>query len=243
MPDYYCTSCQGKLGTESINIAEGVALCPSCGTLSRLSELIDNTPAKPEVVNNPPRGCTITDMVDKMRVRVSTRSVGGAAGLLFFCLFWNGIVSVFVLLAISGLYSNLVGPVPDSFPGPDMGEDPMGLGMSIFLCIFLIPFVTVGAIVFGALLLSLIGRVDIDIAPDKASVRTAIGPLGWTRRFDPRQAKKVMIGRSKIETNGEHKPLIEIQADRTVRFGSGLSEQKLEWLQAVLKSLLLGSGR
>jgi hypothetical protein len=42
-----------------MNIAEGVALCPSCGRLSRLSQIIEFHKPMRELIDHPPRGCTL----------------------------------------------------------------------------------------------------------------------------------------------------------------------------------------
>lgn len=243
MTDHYCPSCDTELTSESINIAEGVALCPSCGKLTRLSEVIEYEKPSEEIVNDPPPGCSLHNDYDTTVIRISIRSFGGFLGALFICLFWNGITSVFVVIALSGLYANLVGPVPVWFPAPTMDDGPMGLGMTLFLCLFLTPFVTIGLIMFGAVLLAMGGSIVVRVGRDWATVKTGVGPIGYTRRFDPRKVKNISTGRSKIETNGEHKELIEIDADRTVRFASGLEEAKRDWLIAVLRRLLKDTGR
>ena len=157
MSDYFCPSCDTPLASEHINIAEGVALCPGCGKLSRLSEVVEHERPSDEIVNDPPPGCSLNNEINATVIRISLRSVGGCVGSLAVCLFWNGITSVFVLIALSGLYANLIGPVPAWFPAPTMDDGPMGLGMTIFLCLFLTPFVTIGMIMFGAVLDLLMG--------------------------------------------------------------------------------------
>lgn len=241
MSDYYCPACDAPLTNEDINITEGVALCPGCGKMSRLSEVIEYERPSEEVVNTPPPGCTLTNQLNTTVIRVSLRSFGGFLGALFICLFWNGITSIFVLIALAGLYTNLIGPLPAWFPAPDF-DDGMSLGMTLFLCLFLTPFVLIGLMMFVGVLLAMMGSIVIRVGSDWATVKTGVGPVGYTRRFDPRQVRSVGAGRSKIETNGEHKKLIQIEADRTVRFASGLSEAKHDWLIAVLRRLLKGKG-
>jgi hypothetical protein len=242
MTDHYCPSCDAPLATSDINIAEGVALCPDCGKLSRLSDVIEYEMPSDEVVNDPPSGCSLHNDIDATVIRVSLRSFSGFLGALFFCLFWNGITGVFVLIALAGLYTNLVGPLPAWFPAPDF-DDGMGLGMTLFLCVFLTPFVTIGLMMLGVVLMCMMGSLVIRIGRDLATVKTGIGPVGWTRRFNPRQFRSIKSGQTKWQQNGEHKQLIEIEAYRTVRFASGLSEAKRDWIIAVLRRLLRDSSR
>ncbi len=238
MPRNLCPVCGTEYHSESINIKEGVALCPGCGQLSRLSDVVAEDQSVVERISQPPRGCTVVDAGREILVRASLRSVVGFFGSLFVCLFWNGIVSVFVLIAVSGLYSNLVGPLPEWFPSPDDGDMP--LGMTLFLCIFMIPFVVIGLGMVGALFMNLAGRVEVKIGEDEASVFTGIGPIGWRRRFDPSQVHGVKLGYAKWESNGSHNELIVIDADRTVKFGTMLRDGRREWLRAILHALLAG---
>src|SRR4051812_26936777 len=94
--DNYCPRCGGPLGAESINLAEGVALCPACGQLSRLSDVAARRRPIAEVLAKPPPGCSIDQWGQTFVVRASLRSAGAFGGALVVALFWNGIVSVFV---------------------------------------------------------------------------------------------------------------------------------------------------
>lgn len=233
-----CPACSAALPAEQINVAQGIAFCGSCGKLSRLDEVLLHADFDRHL-QRVPDGCSIIDDGRTIHVRASLRSIGGALGMLAIALFWNGIVSVFVLLAIAGLWFNLVGPLPAGLPDPEMNGEPMSLGMTIFLCIFLIPFITVGAGMIGMMLMYLRGRIDIRIDDEKGTIRTGIGLVGWTRRFDPKAVTKVTIGETSWQENDRHKPLIRIDADDTIKFGSSLTEVRRDWLRAVLQVLLL----
>lgn len=60
MSENFCPGCGAGLPVESINIAEGVALCPDCGRLSRLRDVVDRKRPINEVLADPPRGCSLT---------------------------------------------------------------------------------------------------------------------------------------------------------------------------------------
>lgn len=238
MANSSCPQCGDELPSESINIAEGVAHCRGCGTLSRLSEVVERQRPVAAIIERPPAGCSVSQAGQEIQIWVSLKSATTFLGALFFALFWNGIVSVFVVIAIAGLYSNLIGPLPAWFPAPQMNNKEMSLGMSLFLCLFLTPFVTVGAVSIGTLILAATGRILIRIDTDAASIGTGLTALSWWRRFDPAAVRRVTIGYSTWQTNGEHSPLIVIEADRTIKFGSFLPAERREWLQVVLHELL-----
>lgn len=232
----YCPHCDTPLGMESINITEGVALCSSCGTLSRLSEVVEQTRPLEELVDNPPPGCTISEWGDHTTLYATLRSGSGLLGSLFVAVFWNGITSIFVLGALTSLYQNLIGPLPKWVPTLD---DAMPLGMALFMCVFLIPFVLIGAAMIFAVFSYACGRVEITIDRHEAKVRTGCGPFNWTQRFDPNQVEEVDLGLTRWKSNDQHQEQIEIHADRTVKFGSMLSEERREWLCEVLRAKLL----
>jgi hypothetical protein len=239
-----CPDCDQQIQADDINIREGVALCPGCGKLSRLSELNAGERSAAEVLDSPPSGCAVYPLGNAVVVSASLRSFGTAVGCLAIALFWNGIVSVFVLIAFCGLYTNLVGPLPNWFPAPGKGNvnakgGPMELGEALFLCVFLIPFVTVGTGLAGAVVLTIFGKIRVVVDEFDSYVATGVGFLRWKSRFDARAVRAVNRSFSTWKTNDRHQPLIELVANRTIKFGSFLREERMEWLLAVLKKLFL----
>ena len=233
----FCPDCGEQLTSESINLGEGVALCPSCGQLSRLSEVVGLSRPVNVTLKDPPSGCTVTEHGQTIIVHASLRSLVGFVVSLGAALFWNGIVSLFVLIALAGLYTNLIGPLPDWFPTPD-DDDIQSLGVTIFLCLFLTPFVIIGMILAGAVLLNVIGKVEVAIGVDNASVRTGAGFLVWRRRFNPTKVHAVRTGTTSWESNGRPGQTIVIDADRRIKFGTLLQEDRREWLLVILRELL-----
>ena len=245
-----CPLCGKPIAADDINIKEGVGLCRSCGKLSRLADIADQPAVDAKTLATPPEGCSYFQSIGgEVVVRASCRSLGAAVATLAICLFWNGIVSVFVLVAISGLYSHFIGPVPSWFPAPtesgQHGRNATGmpLGTTLFLCVFLIPFVLVGSAMILAFFMCLIGRVETNVTGSDGRVRTGFGPFNWTRRFDASKVSRVSTGQTSYETNGQRKQLIQIDADRTVKFGSGLPDQRRNWMLGILQVLLVGKTR
>lgn len=248
MPENLCPACGQPLAIADINVAQGVGLCRACGKLSRLDEIADQPTIDPARLANPPRGCRFLETSGDGGVTIiaSLRSIGGALALLGFCLFWNGILSIFVLVAIGGLYTNIVGPLPGWFPlahengGRNNLHPGMSLGMTLFLCVFITPFVVIGVSMIVGLLLSLFGRIEITISDTFGRVRTGIGPFNRTRQFRPRDVRRVGEVYQRSSRNGERSNLIEVSlGDRAVTFGGSLSEPRRQWLIAVLHTLLL----
>src|SRR5256885_1368490 len=94
-----CPACGQPITADDINIQEGVGLCRACGKLSRLGDIADQPAVDANAPATPPAGCSFEEpMEGGAVVRASLRSPGGAVTALAVCLFWNGIVSVFVLI-------------------------------------------------------------------------------------------------------------------------------------------------
>ena len=245
-----CPDCDELISSESINIQEGFALCPACGRLTRLSGLSYRNRSIVETLNQPPAGCSIVPVGHGVIVRASLRSITGFLVTTCLALFWNGIVSVFVLIAIAGLYTNLIGPLPAWFPAPElkngkagMNGGPVNLGETLFQCVFLIPFVTVGTGMVVAALMSLFGKVVVVIDEFGSYAATGIGLFVWKKRFDPLQVHSINISTKTSDSEGgtSTSGSIEIQSDHTVKFGSMLQSDRLEWMHAALKELMLKS--
>jgi hypothetical protein len=234
-----CPVCDALITSDVINIKEGVALCPGCGKLSRLSELNTSGRSIAEILAQPPAGCSIVSDGQRVTATVSLRSLAGFLFPAGFALFWNSITSVFVLI-------DVVGPLPNWFPAPglkdgkpEMNGGPMDLGMTLFLCVFLIPFVTVGIGMAGAAIMNLIGKVEVVIDEFDSYVATGFAFLRWKKRFDPREVQAVEFGSTPWQSDGGSNRLIEIKANRSVKFGSMLHSDRMEWLRAVLWQTLL----
>jgi hypothetical protein len=250
-----CPACGKTIAIDDINVREGVGLCRACGKLSRLADIADQPVIDPKALAAPPPpGCSIEETFGGGSggggkiIRASLRSPGSAIGAGAICLFWNGIVSIFLLFAIGGLYTNLVGPLPKWFPIPSGGSKGnlsghMGMGETIFLCIFLTPFVLIGLMFLCAFLACLVGRIEVTLDAAQGRVRTGFGPFNWTRRFDPAQVKRVAGGRTAYQVNDQTKPTIVIEADRTIKFGSTLPDHRREWLLAALHQLLIAKAK
>lgn len=274
-PSHHTTCpCGSRIDIDDINVPEGVALCRRCGRLSRLADLAgggdeqgpkgskqDRAEARKAIAlaqGDPPGGCVIRDYGDRVTLRASARSLPGAAGLAFFAIFWNGIVSVFLVVLFSSIMAHMGVTLPAWFPTP-MGSggggggggassgssnSNMPLGMTIFMALFLTPFVLIGLTVLGALLTTLVGRVEVRLRGPAGEVFTGVGPIGWKRRFNADAVEAIRFTDSGIEQEGKKRRAIAIETDparggKTLKFATLLPDQRRLWLGGVLKTMLL----
>jgi hypothetical protein len=256
-----CPACDQAIPPDDVNVATNVAYCRACASAHVLAALAGATsdPLIAQLAQHaasivpgdvdlayPPRGCWYRDDGLEMRLGASCRSIAGAGGLLFFALFWNGIVSVFVMLALASTLRHAGVALPSWFPAPS-NMDSMGLGMTLFLWVFLTPFITVGLTVLGAFVTTIAGRVEVVVGDDSASVFVGVGPIGWRRTFDPRGVSSVTIGESTWKQNDQSKPVVVIQwkeegatIPKPLRFGALLPDDRRAFVAGALKKSLVG---
>ncbi len=240
-----CAQCKRVIPDVDINVASDVAFCRACNVAHKLSSLVHGMQLDGLDLGHPPSGSWRHSSGMGAEIGATHRSVGTALGALAFGLFWNGIVSVFVLVALSATLHNLHISIPDWFPAPKMNGDQIGVGMTIFLWIFLTPFITVGAIMIGTFLSAIAGRTEVEVRQSEGSVFTGIGPLGWRRRFNAGTVVDVRIeNRSWRNSDGDHRNktqiVIEGQDGRQLKFGTLLREDRMKFVAAALRKALLG---
>lgn len=243
----YCPSCDKEIFSEDINLSEGVALCSNCGNLSRLSQLNFTGSTYEEIIKNPPKECSVVGDRYCSEITVSLFSVTGFLGSLFVSLFWNGIVSVFLSLAAAAVYYNVFGPVPEWFPTPGledgkpiMNEEVMGIGETVFLCLFLTPFVAIGTCMIANTFLRLFGTTKVFIAKHGSYVSTGISIFRLKRSFDSQDVISIEYELSKLGQESEDKHVIEIvTSKKSTKLGLLLNVKQLEWLKTILKLLLV----
>jgi len=163
--------------------------------------------------------------------------------LLGICVFWNGIVAVFMFIAYGSLLA-MLGIIPKGSL-PLVNGVPPTWGMTIFLLLFLIPFELVGLVLLLAFLHAVFGRVRVKIAGDEGTVFSGIGPFGIRRRFRLADVRRIRERTKTVrgsDGDSHKKTEIEIEGDTTLRFGSGLPDKRRRWLCATLRSILLPDG-
>lgn len=153
-------------------------------------------------------------------------------------------MSVFVLIALSGTLRHLGVALPDWFPapqttGPETDAGAMSIGMTVFLWIFLLPFIAIGAGLIASTLSYIFGRTEVRIQQNDGGVSTGVGMLSWRRRFDPTAVQKVRIESQQARNGSENKVItLILTCGRLVKFGSMLRPERLRFVGAALRKTL-----
>src|ERR1051326_5436527 len=241
MPTPTCSKCNRVIPSEDVNVANDVAYCRVCNLAHKLSSLTKAAEIDEGVdLAKPPAGAWSRNERAEAVIGATHRSVGSAIGLLAISLFWNGIVSVFVLVAIAGTLRNLHVPLPSWFPAPVMNGSPMSVGVTIFLWLFLTPFMLIGLAMICGLVSYLAGRTEVRIGHADAGVFSGVGPLGFRRRFDPRAVKEMRIDDKQWrgDSRSNARIVIELLDGKQIKFGTMLSDARRKFVAAAVRKAL-----
>lgn len=236
-----CPKCRRDIPNEDVNVGKDIAYCRQCNESFELSSLTRGVELEAAAdFNHPPAGAWRRSDGMGTVIGATQRSLGLAVGALVFVLFWNGIVSVFVAANIDATLRHLGLQLPAWFPAPKMNGPLMPLGMTIFLWLFLTPFILVGLAMIGTFLSYVAGRTEVRMGNGQAVVFTGVGALGFRRRFDPREVKDVRIeeGRSR-DRNGYPSQtlriLVETREGKEIKFGTSLSAERRKFVAGALR--------
>ncbi len=242
-----CPRCGTAIQAADVNVAADVAFCRKCNAGQNLSLLISGSLPDPQVDPlRPPPGCWYRPGAHGAVVGASHRSLGTAAAILFFALFWNGIVGLFVLLATAATLRLMEVPVPEWFPAPDSNKKPMQKGMVVFLWVFLAPFLLIGAGLIISFFHSLFGKTELTVDRGSARVGSGIGPLFRGKTFATADFSLLRIEdhvrpRRAGQSFGRHRIVAELGDGRSVPFGQGLPGERIRFLASTADKLLRGS--
>jgi hypothetical protein len=233
-----CPQCREPIAGADVNVGKGVAYCRRCHLLHDLSELLASAELDfaPELTAPPP-GTWLREDGFRTLVGARHRSLGTVAGLLFITLFWNGIVSVFVMGAVAGTLHHYGVPPPAWLPNAKgflHGSSPL------FTWLFLIPFTLVGLWILICFLSALFGRTEVQLTGSDGCVYVGVGPLSFRRRFDPAMVQSVKIAPGSVTKNGQPQYVIRIESEgrKPIKFGVMLTEERKRYVAAQARRLI-----
>jgi hypothetical protein len=163
--------------------------------------------------------------------------------MLAVSLFWNGIVSVFVSVALASTLHLLGAPVPAWFPAPHMNGEIMGTGVTVFLWLFLTPFIVVGLCMICGFLSYIAGKTEVGVDRGMVTVSAGIGPVRWNRRFQAADLKDMRIEESTHNNGGKKTEIIaELHNGKRIKFGSMFSDERRRFMAAAADKIIRGDG-
>lgn len=206
-----CPKCRREIPLEDVNVATDIALCRTCQETFSFSELTQNAAIPNVDLSKPPKGVWYHNQGNEFEVGVTTRS-WAALFLVPFTLVWAG-------GSLGGIY----------------GKQIMHGHFQLFESLFGIPFLLGSVVLISATLMCLFGKMMVRGSGDQGSVFMGVGPLGWNRKFRWNEIKGVRISETKWQRNNQNLPVLELVAAKPIRFGSGLSEERRNYIMGVLR--------
>lgn len=173
---------------------------------------------------------------DRDEIGATNRSVAGALGSTFIAVFWCSITGVFVVVGVRGMLGSL------GLMGGGSGGGP-GLGFSLFMLLFVTPFVAIGLWLIWTAMLFLGGRELVTIRGDAVEHFSGIGPVGFRKRFAAsavtRIVEDVKVSRTKNGTTTTRTVAVYTDAPKPIKFGACLSAARRGWMVRTLQEALI----
>jgi hypothetical protein len=208
-----CPKCGQVLSGDDLNVGTDIARCRPCQEVFELSSLVEAGATGPVDLDDPPRGAWYRDQFDGFVVGATTRHPIAIFLVPFMCV-WSG-------FSLGGIY------------GSQIAAGKFNLGMSLFG----IPFV-LGTLMFGSMaLMAVCGKVVVHVCDADGDVFTGIGPVGWRRPFNPLEVTGVRV-EPHLSGNSHMAMTVVLDGPRKLRFGSGLSEARRDFVASVLRQEL-----
>jgi hypothetical protein len=227
-----CPECETPFLGDDINVAKDVAYCRKCGVAYSLSGLVEDANDAGGVLDldRPPKGAWFRKDMFGVKMGAQHRPWSSFGGIMFFTLFWNGITSFFVVLAIGETLKHLSIALPNWFPM--LGNESGGMfGKSfnalVFFWLFLTPFICIGIGTLVGALMCLFCKIKITIQSGVGRISTKVWGIGWTRKFEPEQLAEIdTLHEGVNDSSSRDFVFLQQKSGKKIKFGSMLSDEQ-----------------
>jgi hypothetical protein len=214
-----CPKCRTALPIEDVNVLTDVALCRRCEQTFAYSELVEEQETGPVDLNRPPQGAWFKRTPGGFEIGSTTRSAVAFFLVPFICLWSGG--------SLGGIY------------GSQIIKGKFVLGQSLFGIPFLL-----GTLVFGSIaVMAVCGKVVVRLDGKNGEVFTGVGPIGVRRRFQKDDVTAVRRADARGGNGGRRRMPFQLTLEgrKRIRFASGLKTERLEFMLAALRQMLIRS--
>ena len=213
-----CPKCHSEIPLDDVNVSTNIALCRQCGQTWGYADLIDDTTVNFNTMT-PPNGAWFREMPPRgFEVGASTRSPI-AFFLVPFMFVWSG-------FSLGGIY------------GTQFVKGHFNLGESLFG----IPFI-LGTLLFGSIaVMSVCGKVVVNVDDENGVIFTGVGPIGWRRRFNWSNVSGIRRT-ERYGNRGSVSQQITFDGEKRMNFAGGMKGERLDFMFAALRKKWRESNR
>jgi hypothetical protein len=208
-----CPVCKFEIPEKLIDLSEESAFCPHCQKDFDCSQWMEKKLVSPENLQPPPNGAWFEKSASGFKVHASTRSY---KWLLFtpVASVWSVLLFIFSWAILSHVNQQ----------------------MRLILFLFLAPFYLLGLFFWSCALMSICGKVEIEVDGDSGTIFKGIGAMGWKRRFDWNQIKKIRISKYYYPSgNRKSEQQITFEGEKVVSFAKGIKAERVRFMLIALR--------
>ncbi|MBO7299378.1 MAG: hypothetical protein J6V41_06185 [Kiritimatiellae bacterium] len=243
MKNYSCPSCGGTISQSNMNIKEGIALCPKCGEIIGMSDLI-SVPSSTEIAcvlnSTPPKGITL--------VKDNQYSLTSDLTLKY----WRFNPTVLFLIPFTAIWGGF--SIWGLYVEPFIKTGTLDAKNALFGLPFLF-----GTIFLICLILSLLfGKRVLKLSSGKGSYAFKVFGIGRTKHFELNRSTQIQKGLSNIRvchhrnskrcfvfenidsynySRGTRLSVIEVvNGNKKVQMFAGITADALDYIIALLYS-------
>jgi hypothetical protein len=207
-----CPDCGYEISDKLIDLSEESAFCPSCQKDFICSDWIQRSLVTPETLLDPPDGAGFDKLDGGFKVWISTRS-------------YHWIFTLPAAIFCSCVFAFITWKV--FFHSVDRWDE-----VGVF--VLLMPFCLLAAYLWAAAALSIGGKIEVSVRGDDGNVFKGCRSIGWKRRFEWDQIKKIRIAKVYAE-NRRTRQKISLEGENVLSFGTGLKASRLRFMLVALR--------
>ncbi len=205
-----CPVCGGDVPEQLIDLVTESAICVRCQKEFDCKEWIEADLITPDALQQSPPGTWFERFADGFKVGVSMRS-GRCLLFLPAACFFSAQLLFFA-----------------------WGTRHFDSQMKWILFLLFVPFGLFAAFLWLVGLMSVCGRIEVDVRGDDGTVFTGVGRIGWKHPFGWHQVKSIRMSNS-YSRNRPTRQQIWIETDKTITFGRGLRADRLRFMFVALR--------
>ena len=204
-----CPKCHAKIPANQINIVTDLAHCKACNSIIKISEVSNKNDLFD--IKNSPKGTWYERVSsNELLLGASTRSPF-AFFIVPFMLIWSG-------GSLGGIY----------------GSQILSGKFDLMISLFGIPFL-IGTIIFGSYaIMTVAGKVEIELDKQGGKVFTGVGSIGFTKKFLWSEVSNI---RETISFGKQTSSKITLEGSRKLSFGIFLKESRRYYIIQALKNV------